>query len=118
MPRPGRTRGRRGRAAAQEAAAEPRAPYIQRKIPPYQVLADADLAIIEANAETILEEIGIDIKDDAETRDIFAAAGASVDGDRVRFPRGMCREIIQTDRSETVHSIRAQSGEQCRDRRQ
>ena len=95
MPRPGRTGGRRGRAAAQEAAAEPRAPYIQRKIPPYQVLADADLAIIEANAETILEEIGIDIKEDPETREIFAAAGASVDGDRVRFPRGMCREIIQ-----------------------
>lgn len=95
MARQGRSGGRRGRAQATAAQAEPRAPYIQRNIPPYEVLGDTDLAIIEDNAETILEEIGIDIKDDQDSRDRFAEAGASVEGDRVRFPRGMCRELIQ-----------------------
>ncbi|WP_299193656.1 trimethylamine methyltransferase family protein [uncultured Erythrobacter sp.] len=95
MPREGRSGGRRGRAAANAAEAQPRAPYIKRNIPPYEVLGDADLATIEANAETILEEIGIDIKDDPETIEIFVKAGATADGERVRFPRGMCRELIQ-----------------------
>ena len=87
--------GRAGRAASNAAAKPPRDPYIKRKIPPYSVLGDEDLAILERNAETILETIGIDIKEDQETVDIFVAAGATADGERVRFPRGMCREIIQ-----------------------
>ncbi len=95
MSRNERSGGRRGRAEANAAATAPRKPYIERAIPPYSVLGDADLSILEGNAETILEEIGIDIKDDPETIDIFVAAGASADGVRVRFPRGMCREIVQ-----------------------
>ncbi len=95
MPRPGRSGGRRGRQEAAEANKPQRAPFITRKIPPYEILGDADLKIIEANAETILEEIGIDIKEDPETIEIFVKAGATADGERVRFPRGMCREIIQ-----------------------
>ena len=87
--------GRAGRAAAREATAEPRKPYITRKIPEYSVLNDTDLAQLEANADTILEDIGIDIKEDQETIDIFVAAGAKVDGERVQFPRGMLREIVQ-----------------------
>jgi len=95
MAREGRSGGRRGRAAA--SGGSPRDPYITRAIPPYSVLGDADLAILEANADTILEEIGIDIKEDPEAIALFVAAGASADGDRVRFPRGMCREIIQNN---------------------
>ncbi|NNE57956.1 MAG: trimethylamine methyltransferase family protein [Hellea sp.] len=87
--------GRAGRAAANAAAKAPRDPFIVRKIPPYSVLGDTDLGILEYNADTILEEIGIDIQDDKETIDLFVAAGASADGERVRFPRGMLREIIQ-----------------------
>lgn len=91
-----RTRGgRAGRKAAIEAAAPSREPYIIRKIPPYSVLGDTDLALLEHNADTILEEIGIDIKEDQESIDIFVAAGAKADGERVRFPRGMLREIIK-----------------------
>ncbi len=95
MARPGRSGGRRGRAEAAAAATPARAAYIERNIPPYEVLSDADYSIIEANADTILEEIGIDIKDDPESIAIFVKAGATADGERVRFPRGMCRELIQ-----------------------
>ncbi len=87
--------GRAGRAAARAADAPPRQPYIVRNIPPYSVLGDTDLATLEYNADTILQDIGIDIKEDQESIDIFVAAGAKADGERVHFPRGMLREIIQ-----------------------
>ncbi len=92
--RRGGNRRRRGGNSAGEA--EPKAPaYIKRKIPHYSILSDDELAIIENNAETILEEIGIVFGEDPEALEIFKTAGASIDGERVRFPRGMCREIIQ-----------------------
>ena len=53
------------------------------------------LALIEEHADTILQEIGIEFRDDARALDSLRAAGASVVGERVRFPRGMCRSIIQ-----------------------
>jgi trimethylamine--corrinoid protein Co-methyltransferase len=88
--------GGRSRRVAQVASVESTAPaYIKRKIPYYEVLDDASLCIIENNAEIILEEIGINFTDDEETMDIFRDAGASIDGERVRFPRGMCRDLIQ-----------------------
>lgn len=94
MPRPGRAGSRRGRSAENEAETPAQA-FITRKIKPYEILGDEDLKIIEHNADTILEEIGIDIKDDPDAIATFVAAGAQADGERVRFPRGMCREIIQ-----------------------
>ncbi len=87
--------GRAGRAAARAATEAPRKPYITRKIPEYSVLNDTDLAQLEHNADTILQDIGIDIKEDQESIDIFVAAGASAEGERVKFPRGMLRELIQ-----------------------
>jgi trimethylamine--corrinoid protein Co-methyltransferase len=69
--------------------------YITRKLKPFEVLDEEGLAIIERNAETVLEEIGIDFRDDAEALEILKAAGCEVTGERVRFPRGLCRKIIQ-----------------------
>ena len=99
MSRPERG-GRRGRAETNAAAKPARLPYITRRVPPYEVVGEAELAILEANADTILEEIGIDIKEDAEAIALFVGAGASAehatpDTARVRFPLGLCRKIIQ-----------------------
>jgi trimethylamine--corrinoid protein Co-methyltransferase len=69
--------------------------FIDRKIPYYELLDDAALELIEHNADTVLEEIGIEFKEFPEALDLFKAAGADIDGERVRFPRGMCRSIIQ-----------------------
>ena len=94
------TRGRRPNAreakrAARTARASASVPYITRKIPCYEVLGEEGLALIEHNADTILEEIGIEFREDPEALSIWKAAGANVDGDRVRMPRGMCRQLIQ-----------------------
>ena len=99
-----RTRGERRRAGGGAEARRARRQsgdvkqlrYITRKIREYEVLDEEGLAIIEHNAETVLEEIGIDFRDDAEALDMWREAGADVKGERVHFPRGLCRELIKT----------------------
>ncbi|NND89887.1 MAG: trimethylamine methyltransferase family protein [Granulosicoccus sp.] len=69
--------------------------YIKRSIPYFEILNEEGLALIEHNADTILEEIGIDFRDDAEALDLWRGAGADVQGERVRFPRGLCRKLVK-----------------------
>jgi trimethylamine--corrinoid protein Co-methyltransferase len=90
-----RPSGRDAKRAARTARAASSIPYITRKIPYYEVLTEEGLSLMEHNADTILEEIGIDFRDDAEALQIWKAAGADVQGERVHFPRGMCRTLVQ-----------------------
>jgi trimethylamine--corrinoid protein Co-methyltransferase len=87
--------GREARRAVR-AAGVATLPYLTRSIPPYEILGDEGLTIIEQNAETILEEVGIEIVEFPDALGIFESAGARVDGTRVRFPRGMCRDLAAT----------------------
>jgi trimethylamine--corrinoid protein Co-methyltransferase len=90
-----RPNARDAKRAARTARGAASAPYIVRRIPRFEVLDDTGLSIIERNADRILEETGIEFREDPEVLDIFRKAGAQVDGERVRFPGGMCRELIQ-----------------------
>src|ERR1700723_4508500 len=90
-----RPSGRDAKRAARAARAGSSIPYITRKIPYYEVLNEEGLALMERNADTILEEIGIDFRDDPEAIEIWKAAGADVKGERVHFARGMCRSLVQ-----------------------
>ncbi|MBV8803713.1 MAG: trimethylamine methyltransferase family protein [Sinobacteraceae bacterium] len=89
-----RPSGREAKRAARTARSAAFVPYITRKVPYYEVLSTEGLELLEHNADTILQEIGIDFRDDAESLKIFKDAGADVQGERVRFPRGMCRTIV------------------------
>ena len=92
---PRRARGG-GRDARQKARGGPAAPaYIKRVIPPYEMLGEEGLVALENEADRILEEIGFEIRGDDEAIALFKKAGASVDGQRMRFPRGLIRAIIQ-----------------------
>ncbi|MFT6558609.1 MAG: trimethylamine--corrinoid protein Co-methyltransferase [Sneathiella sp.] len=64
------------------------------------------MEIIEANADTILEEIGINFVDDPESIQLWKDAGADIDGERVRFPKGLCRNLIKTAPSEFTQFAR------------
>ena len=94
--------GRRGRGGAgARRAARRGGPVrhlraIERKIANYEVLDEEGLALIEHNADTVLEEIGLDFHDDPDALSIWKEAGAHVQGERVRFPRGLCRELLKT----------------------
>src|ERR1035438_5020402 len=52
--------------------------------------------IIEANAETILEEIGIEFRRDPESLRLWREAGANVHGERAHIPRGLARHLLKT----------------------
>ena len=93
--RPQRASGRDAKRAARAARAGASIPYITRAIPYFEVLTDEGLSIIEQNAETILAEYGIEFREDDEALALWQAAGADVQGSLVRFPRGMCRELVQ-----------------------
>jgi trimethylamine--corrinoid protein Co-methyltransferase len=88
---------RRGRSARQEARlskAVESLPYLTRTLAPVEVISTEGLETIEHNADTLLEEVGIEIGNFPEAVEIFRGAGAEVDGTRVRFPRGMCRRLV------------------------
>jgi len=91
-----RPSGRDAKRAARTARSHSFVPYITRKIPYYEVLGEEGLTLLESNADTILQEIGIDFREDPEALELFKKAGADVQGERVRFPRGMCRTIVQS----------------------
>ncbi len=96
-----RGRGERGGAAARRAARSGGGPgtqltYIRRKVKAYEVLDEEGLALIERNADTVLEEVGIIFRDDAEALQLWKDAGADVKGERVHFPRGLPRSLLRT----------------------
>ncbi len=89
-----RSGGRAARAAARAATREIQgSPFLTSNLAPFEVLSTEGLEIIEDNAETILERVGLEILDDHAVK-AFVEAGAAAEGTRVRFPRGMCREIV------------------------
>ena len=87
--------GRDAKRAARMAHAIDTIPFITRRLTPFEAVSEEGLALIEHNAETILEEIGIDFKGDPEALALWRDAGAGVQGERVHFPRGLCRSIVQ-----------------------
>ncbi|CAN5832223.1 trimethylamine methyltransferase family protein [soil metagenome] len=89
-----RSGGRAARQATRAAAFAESTPYLTRRLAPYEVLGEEGLATIEAHADRLLETVGVEIVDFPEALDIFARHGADIEGTRVRFPSGMCRQII------------------------
>lgn len=82
------------------------AKYIERNIPNFEVLTEEAMEVIEANAETVLEEIGVNFPDNPAALTRWKDAGADVDGERVRIPKGLARKLIATAPSEYVQHAR------------
>ena len=109
-------RGRRGggggadaRRASRRGGTQAKSRYITRSIPCFEPLSQEGLEIIEHNADTVLEEVGIEFRGDPEVLAIWKDAGADVDGERVRFPRGLCRKLCATIPGEfTQHARNAE----------
>ena len=90
-----RTGGRAGRQAARLRSHVEREPFLTRTLAPFEVLNEEGLATLEFNADTILERVGLEFRGDPDALRLFRDAGADVDGERVRFPRGLARQIVQ-----------------------
>lgn len=81
-------------------------PYITRGIPTYDVMGEENLLKIEAAADRILAETGLEFRDDPEALDLWRRAGAKVDGVSVKFEPGMLREIVRTAPAEFTQHAR------------
>lgn len=67
-----------------------------RSVPTYDLFSEEDLVLIEENAEKILSEVGIDFRDDPEVIEIWKNFdGATVEGENVKFEKGILRKTIQ-----------------------
>ena len=70
--------------------------FIERNIPNFEILNEEALEVIEANAERVLEEIGVNFVENEAALALWREAGADVQGERVRLPRGLARKLIAT----------------------
>ncbi|WP_333683217.1 trimethylamine methyltransferase family protein [Pontibaca methylaminivorans] len=104
--RRGRGGGGAARRAARTAVSFETARYIERNIPNFEILNEEALEIIETNAETVLEEIGVNFVNNPAALDRWREAGADVDDERVRIPRGLARKLCSTAPSRFVQHAR------------
>ena len=70
--------------------------FIKRNIPFYEFLSEENLVKIEDQADWIIQEVGLEFREDPVALQIWKAAGADVDGTRVRAPKGMVRKLCET----------------------
>lgn len=101
--------GGAARRAERTAVSLDTAKFISRNIPNFEILNDEALQIIEWNAETVLEEIGVNFLENPGALALWKAAGADVRGERVHIPRGLARKLCATaPRSFTQHARNAE----------
>jgi trimethylamine--corrinoid protein Co-methyltransferase len=93
-----RVRGGGGatRRAERTAVSFETAKFIERNIPNFEILNEEALQIIEWNAETVLEEIGVNFVENPAALQRWRDAGADVKGERVHIPRGLARKLCST----------------------
>ncbi len=87
-----RQRGRKRRVRTTVAAPA----FVTRQIPFYEYLNEEGLSRLEEQADWLMQEVGLEFRDDPHALDIWKAAGADVQDTRVRLPRGMARALCKT----------------------
>lgn len=98
-------RRRRARRETSAAPSETQPNYVHR-LAPSNILTEQQIVAIEARAEQLLEEIGVDMDGNVDLCERFEAAGARVENGRVHFPAGLGRELCATTPSEFVMTAR------------
>lgn len=98
---------RRSRSRKTDTSAAIAAPaYITRKIPYYEYMSEEGLQTIEAQVDWLIEDIGMEFRDDPVALDIWRKAGARVDGTRVRAPAELIRALVAKAPSEFTQVAR------------
>ena len=89
-----RTSSRRSKREGRELPAAP--PYITRKVPFFDFMDEEGLVKLEDQADWLIQEVGLEFRDDPEALRIWKTAGADVKETRVQLPRGMARDLCKT----------------------
>jgi len=74
----------------------------RRRIPAYELLDTNSLVQLEQQADWLLENTGVEFRGDAIAIELFRNAGASIDGERVRFKDGLARHLCSTAPAEFI----------------
>ena len=101
--RSGRSRPKRG---DQGASVAPGPAYVKRAIPFCALLDEEGLTKLEDQADWLIQEIGLEFREDPEALETWRAAGADVSETRVRAPRAMIRDLCKTAPSEFTQRAR------------
>lgn len=101
---PGKSRKRRRRRIDRHR--QPQAEIFTRRVlSPYELLDDRSLVALEQHADWLLENVGMEFRDDPTSLQLFREAGAVVTGERVRFKPGLARDLCRHAPSHfTLHS--------------
>ena len=91
-----RAGGGAARRAERSALTIEAAGVIERRLPPTEILGTEALEAIEHDAETVLEEVGVAFAENPGALERWREAGAEVEGERVRIPRGLARALCAT----------------------
>jgi trimethylamine---corrinoid protein Co-methyltransferase len=103
----GRRRRGLGPARRRERAPRTSAPaFVTRRIPFFAFADEEALVKLEEQADWLMQEVGLEFRDDDEALGIWREAGADVKGTRVRAPRGMIRELCATAPAEFTQLAR------------
>ncbi|MEO1190595.1 MAG: trimethylamine methyltransferase family protein [Pseudomonadota bacterium] len=97
-PKPRRSGSRKANRAARAGGADQQAApaFISRQIPFYALLGEEGLARLEDQADWLIQEVGLEFREDPVALEIWREAGADVQETRVRAPRGMIRDLCKT----------------------
>lgn len=96
--------GREGR-RAMRARSVPSFPALTRNIPVYEIVPNEAIELIHDESLKILEEVGIDFRDD-ESADLWKKAGADVKGYRVHIDRALLMDLVSKIPSEFTQHAR------------
>ncbi len=102
----GGRRRRVGRGQARERKVTTAPAYVKRQIPFYEFLNEEGLVKLEEQADWLIQEIGIEFRDDPKALELWKAAGADIKGTRVRLDKGLARELCKTAPSEFTQHAR------------
>jgi len=102
----GRSGGGAARRAERTAPSTEVAKYIERNIPNFEILTPEAIEIIEANAETVLWEIGVKFLENAPALAKWKEAGAEIKGETVHIPRGLARKLCATAPNRIIQHAR------------
>ena len=100
----GGRRSARGRLRKRKITVAPA--YVKRQIPFYEFLGEEGLVKLEDQADWLIQEVGLEFRDDPKALEIWKKAGADIKGTRVRLERGMARELCKTAPSEFTQVAR------------
>jgi trimethylamine--corrinoid protein Co-methyltransferase len=91
---------------ARSAAIAPAPAYVKRQVPFYEFLNEEGLVKLEEQADWLIQEIGLEFRENPHALDVWKQAGADVEDTRVRATGGMIRELCKTAPSEFTQVAR------------